>query len=111
MDSTNVLDVVLKTLAAIGGVGVIVAGLSKWLGNVWRDRLRERERRQTEGELEVLRQQLGVRRAQVDLFAKSQFDLYVGLWKSLQDLRDAGDALWREASLENIERFAIQLRA
>lgn len=43
-------------------------------------------------------------------FTDAQFDTYRGVWVALQELRQAGDALWSEASQENMDAFVKALR-
>ncbi|MBV9657591.1 MAG: hypothetical protein JO295_05720 [Verrucomicrobia bacterium] len=43
-------------------------------------------------------------------FTDAQFDAYEDVWVSLQDLNDAGEALWDAASKPNLERFANCLK-
>ena len=104
------LDVLRDILAVLGGVGIVVIGLSKFLSGILRDRLKERERRGTELNIESHRSQLASRRIQTDQFLKSQYDVYIELWKSLQGLRFAVDALWQKANRNNIVALAKQLR-
>lgn len=105
------IDVIRDVLALIGGAGIIILGLSKWVGKIWQERLKERERLKTERSLEMHRQQLGSVRIKTDKYAAAQFEIYRELWTSLDGLRDAGDALWKEVTYKNIDRFADQLRA
>ena len=83
--------------------------LSKFIGNIWRDRVKEKERRTTEEILETERQRYGVRRIQTDKFAQSQFDIYIELWQTLQGLRLAVDSLWGKATKGNIKILANEL--
>lgn len=50
--------VVLQIIASLGGGGLIVAGLSSWLGKVWADRLMARERVDHEAQLARLQANL-----------------------------------------------------
>jgi len=68
-------DVIRDILAIIGGAGIVIIGLSKYVGDIWRDRLRERERKRTEIELESFRNNLLVKRVQTERFLKSQYDV------------------------------------
>lgn len=54
-------------------------------------------------------QQIGLINPRQD-YAKSQFEAYCNVWKSLQSLRLAADDLWELASSERLLRFAEQLR-
>ncbi len=103
-------EVIKDVLAVLGGVGIIVIGLSKFLGGILRDRLRENTRRQAKIEIETHRQRLYNRRAQADQYAQSQYDVYVELWKTIQGLKLAVDSLWEEAAPQNIASLAHALR-
>lgn len=39
-------------------------------------------------------------------FTDAEFDAYRDVWVSLQNLRDAGEALWKHATKPNLKRFA-----
>lgn len=58
MTTDNSWAVVLQIIASLGGGGLIVAGLSSWLGKLWADRLMERERADHEAQLTRLRADL-----------------------------------------------------
>ncbi len=103
------MELLFQVLAAIGGVGVIVLGLFKFLGNVWRDRLKERERRHTALSVQDEGQRYGLRRVQTDRFAQSQYEVYVTLWQALQTLALAVDALWHKATASNVWSLATEL--
>jgi len=55
---TEVLKIALGVIAALGGGGAIVAGLSSWLGKVWADRLMAKETAKFREDLERLTKQL-----------------------------------------------------
>lgn len=100
------MEIIYKILAAVGGIGIVVIGLSKFLGSILRDRLKESQRRQTELDLEATQ----YRRVQADRFVNTQFDVYLELWETLQALRLAVDTLWHKATKPNIATLALQLR-
>ncbi len=58
MDWTDVLRIGATILASLGGGGLIVFGLSSWLGKVWATHLMESERQAHAIELEKLRNSL-----------------------------------------------------
>lgn len=58
MTTDNSWAVVLQIIASLGGGGLIVAGLSSWLGKLWADRLMARERADHEAQLARLRANL-----------------------------------------------------
>ena len=95
-------NLITEILAMIGGAGVILFGLSKFVGTIWQNRTKEKERRVSEESLELDRQNYGIRRVQADKYANSQYDIYIELWQSLQGMRLAVDALWENANEKNI---------
>lgn len=103
------MDLIRDILAILGGAGIIILGLSKVLGGLLRDRIKESGRRDTEEALEANRQRYGIRRIQTDKYAESQFDVYIELWQTLQGLRLAVDSLWHGATRTNIEALAREL--
>jgi len=105
------MELVRDILAVLGGAGIIILGLSKFLGVIWRDRIKESGRRDTEEALEAKRQRYGLRRVQADKFAESQFDIYIELWQMLQGLSLTVDSLWQRATKTNIETLARELAA
>ncbi|MCJ7777001.1 MAG: hypothetical protein MUP16_01635, partial [Sedimentisphaerales bacterium] len=58
--NSEIMQIIYHILAVLGGAGVLIIGLSKWLGYVWRDRIKERERKKSEMALEYERQRLGL---------------------------------------------------
>ena len=105
------METVYQVLAVIGGAGVIVLGLSAFLGRVWEKRIERQEQRQIDATAERERQEYGVRRVQTDLFARNQFDVYLKLWGELQALKLTIDALWDDVSDANLVRLTEQLRS
>jgi len=101
---------IIDIIGIIGGVGVVLIGLSKLIGGIWRDRLKERERKVSEQEIEFTRQHLSLQRIQADKFHSSQYDIYIQLWSDLQGLKFAVDALWERANTQNIAALANRLR-
>ena len=54
MNWDNIWQVILTIVGAIGGGGVVIIGLSSWLGNMWANRLTERFRYESEERLRFL---------------------------------------------------------
>lgn len=87
------METVYNLLAVIGGAGVVVLGLSKFLGRIWGKRIERNEQRKIDAIPRLEDQEYGVRRVQADLFARNQYDVYLKLWGELQQLRLTVDAL------------------
>ena len=76
---TEVLKIALGVIAALGGGGAIVAGLSSWLGKVWADRLMVEEKVKYEKELERLAKQL----ERKNYVSKVRFDAEFAIYREL----------------------------
>jgi hypothetical protein len=100
----------LRFLGTIGGVSAIVLGLSTWIGHVWATRIAEAEKARHAEELERLRLQLDLAKAQVQRISEAKFKLYNDVWTNLQDVRSIGDRLWERASKDTLQEFIDALR-
>lgn len=117
----DLLEIVKLLLASFGGATVAIVALTKWLGNLWANKILEKEKakyiKELEGEkakynieLEMHKNQLEIMRATLSRYGESQFSLYNALWGSLQDLKLVGDSLWEIANTNNLNRFTTQLK-
>jgi hypothetical protein len=104
--SNDFMDVVVKILGAIGGIGIIIIGLFKFFGDVLRDQFKEEARADADMDVKLFEQKLRL----AEQFAKVQAAIYDDLWKTLQALKRAGDVLWEKANQTNLKAFARQLR-
>jgi hypothetical protein len=71
----DILEIATAIIASVGGAGLILFGLSNWLGKVWAERLMQKERQQYNRELEELRNSL--RSATEERLASLQAQLHV----------------------------------
>ena len=101
---------IINILGVLGGAGVIIIGLSTFIGKIMQNRIREEDRRQTEELLELDRQRYGLSRVQADRYANSQYDIYIELWQTLQGMKFAVESLWERANNQNIATLAKLLR-
>ena len=76
---TDVLKIVFGMIAALGGGGFIVAGLSSWLGKVWANRLMAEEKAKYEKELKRLSKQL----ERKNYVSKVRFDAEFAIYREL----------------------------
>lgn len=75
----EVLKIVAGVIAALGGGGAIVAGLSSWLGKVWADRLMVKETAKFREDLERLTKQL----ERKNYVSKVRFDAEFAMYQEL----------------------------
>jgi hypothetical protein len=103
------MDLILETLGKLGGVGAIIFGLSAVLGKLWSNRILAREKVLYEEKIEYLKHNLTIVQENITRFSEKQFDYYMSLWSSLQDLRFSGKELWEEANKEKLIKFSKTL--
>lgn len=70
------LGISAAILGSLGGAGVIVVGLSSWLGKVWAARLMDNERHKHERDLEALRASLKVQNDKQLTEISSDFEIF-----------------------------------
>jgi len=99
-------SVVSSVILSLGGASVLIYGLSRWLGQVWAQRIINAEQARHSKELEVYKTQLQVAQATLGRYYEHQFESYSCLWESLYKAKIAGDKLMNVASQENLLAFS-----
>lgn len=105
----SLAELIQLVLASFGGATLALLALSKWLGQVWANRILENEKAKHNRELEEYKSRLELEVNKSSRYIDAQFDLYNSLWEALYSLRVAGDALWDRASLKNLKSFTAKL--
>ena len=98
-------EVMLTIIGTVGGSGLLVVGLSSWLGKIWASRIEIATRASYEKEIKRLESSLELSLAQQVRNSDARFELYSEVWTQLIDLLSAGDRLWESASKGNLESF------
>lgn len=107
-------------LGAVGGSGVIIVGLSAWIGQLMASSIEASTKAKYEKELVVLQSEydkeivslkssLEESRSRKKRTSDARFGLYREVWSQLMDLKSAGDRLWENASKQNLETFIALL--
>lgn len=113
MKLDEIISIVLTALLSLGGGGLIVLGLSNWLGKVWATRLMQKESQKHAEDLENLRSKLSLNNEQE--IASVKHDLEITKEKYLTDHTDK-IAVYRSAIdliaviVAKIEMFLLQKR-
>lgn len=110
MELKDIVNIVLGIIASIGGSGVIIWFLVKLSANTLADKYKEKIKLGFEKELESYRNQLEVLKATTLKYNDRQFELYLDLWKNLQELKFSCLDLWSSANNPNLRRFKISLK-
>lgn len=116
----DILQILTQILTIFGGGAVIALAIIRWFGGVWEKRIIENEKAKHAIELEALKNRytrefeeyksnLQFLIARSARFDNGQFETYLKIWESLQELKFAGDALWNRANRENLLSFKDKL--
>ncbi|WP_027127232.1 hypothetical protein [Gelidibacter mesophilus] len=110
MELKDIVNIVLGIIASIGGSGVIIWFLVKLFANTLADKYKEKIKLGFEKELESYRNQLEVLKATTLKYNDRQFELYLDLWKNLQELKFSCLDLWSLANKPNLQKFKESLK-
>lgn len=110
MTLIEITQIVLGFIAALGGGGAIVLGLSNYFGQLLAKRYEEKIKAEFQNEVNEYQSQLDILKQSTIRYSDKQFEHYSMLWSSLYDLKLLADDLWQEATPRRLERFSRQLR-
>jgi hypothetical protein len=110
MTLTEITKIVLGFIAAIGGGGLIVLGLSNYFGQFLAKRYEEKIKAKFQNEINEYQSQLDILKQSTIRYSDKQFEHYSKLWSSLYDLKLLADDLWQQATPARLEKFSRQLR-
>lgn len=93
----DIFEIAVAILASIGGAGVIIVGLSSWLGKVWANRILEQEKTELSKDVEGYKNKLDTELQRLNFandkaihVSKNQyekeFQFYTEIWESLVEL-------------------------
>jgi len=116
MTPQDLLNIALTVIGTIGGAGVIILGLSNWLGKVWANRLMQKETAAHSHALEKLRTELlrdsethkvKLRKSEV-FFAKEleATSAFIALFRSILPRHHMPNMDWHDACDSIAENFA-----
>ncbi|MCX6285629.1 MAG: hypothetical protein NTY96_00765 [Bacteroidetes bacterium] len=111
MTVTEITKIVLGIIAALGGGGAIVLGLSNYFGQFLAKRYEEKIKAKFQNEINEYQSQLDIIKQTTIRYSDKQFEHYSKLWSSLYDLKLLADDLWQQATPVRLERFSRQLKS
>lgn len=111
MTVTEITQIVLGFIAALGGGGAIVLGLSNYFGQFLAKRYEEKIKSKFQNKINEYQSQLDILKQSTIRYSDKQFEYYSKLWSSLYDLKLLADDLWQQATPARLERFSRQLRS
>lgn len=81
-----------KIVASVGGAGLIIIGLSSWIGKIWADKLMETQRKQNQKEIEKFKSELHkelellkAKNEKMNYITKTQFDAEFKMYQELSE--------------------------
>lgn len=110
MDTWTIVKIVFGIIGTVSVSGAVIWWIVQLTANTLADNYKKKIEHDFEKKLESYKTQLEVLKATALKYNDKQFELYVDLWRNLQDLKFACVDLWNEASLPNLRKFDIALR-
>ena len=116
MEAQDLLNIALTVIGTIGGAGVIILGLSNWLGKVWANRLMQKETAAHSLALEKLRNELllaseihKVKLKKSEVFFAKELEAtsaFIAMFRSILPRNYMPDMDWHDACDNIAENFA-----
>ncbi len=100
-----------EIITAIGGLGIVITGLSTWIGKIIANHIVENEKAKNAWELERMKSQLEIEKEELFRFKENQFTLYMEVWNKLQDVQIFGEQLWNSVTLNGLLSFSDALKS
>ncbi len=110
MTITDILKIVTGIIAALGGAGAIILGLSNYFGQFLAKRYEEKIKAKFQNDINEYQTQLDIIKQTTIRYSDKQFEHYSKLWSSLYDLKLLADDLWQQATPLRLEKFSRQLK-
>lgn len=113
MELSDIFLLSSTVIGSIGGVGVIIIGISSWLSKMLAERILHKARIQHDKEMEKLKSDLLAQKEKSNfaysMYFKGQFEVYNELWGMLIELKDSVEDLWVDPTKNSLGAFAKAL--
>jgi hypothetical protein len=110
MSTIDILKIIFGIIASIGSAGGIIWFFVKLSANTLADQYKEKIKHDFGKQLESYKTQLDVLKATTLKYNDKQFELYLDLWRNLQELKYATIDLWNEISPTHYRSFKRALQ-
>ena len=110
MTLSEILNIGLVILGALGGSGAIIIGFSNYIGQLLAKRYEEKIKAKFQNDINEYQTQLDILKQTTIRYSDKQFENYSKLWATLYDLKVLSDDLWQQATPIRLERFSRHLR-
>lgn len=109
MDTYTIAKIIFGFIGTISVSGTVLWFFTNKASEILAKRYEQKVSHNFEKKLEAYKIELDVLKATTLKYNDKQFELYLDLWKRIQELKFACNDLWEEASRSNLNKFAIAL--
>ncbi|KIQ16415.1 hypothetical protein RT99_20290 [Flavobacterium sp. MEB061] len=109
MDTSTIAKIIFGFIGTISVSSTVLWFFTNKASEFLAKQYQEKVSHNFEKKLEAYKIELDVLKATTLKYNDKQFELYLDLWKRLQELKFACNDLWEEASKSNLNKFAIAL--
>ena len=110
IDIWTIVKIVSGIIGTVSISGAVVWWFVKLTANTLADNYKKKIEHDFEKKIESYKNQLEILRATTLKYNDRQFELYVDLWRNLQDLKFACIDLWNLANTMNLRKFETALK-
>jgi len=110
MEGYTILKIALTIIGSISASGVAIWWFIQLGANTLAEHYKKKIDHDFGKKLESYKSQLEVLKATALKYNDHQFELYIDLWKNLQELKFSAIDLWKVADSRNLEKFDKALR-
>lgn len=109
MNWEEITKIIFTAIASVGGAGLIIVGISKYLGELFAKKYEQKLIAKFQNEINDYQTKLDILKQTTLRYSDKQFEIYSTLWASLQNLKISADNLWEKASSKNLVDLSKQL--
>jgi hypothetical protein len=110
MDIFTIVKIISVTIATFSFAGIIMWWFVQLTATTLADNYKKKIEHDFEKKLEGYKLQLEVIKANTLKYNDKQFELYIELWRNLQDLKFSCIDLWQLADQRNLRKFDVALK-
>ena len=110
MDTWTIFKIIFGIIGTVSISGTVVWWFVQLTANTLADNYKKKIEHDFEKKLENYKTELEIIKATALRYTNKQFDLYVELWKNLQELKFSLIDLWNLANQHNLRKFDTALK-
>jgi hypothetical protein len=109
MDTLTIIKIIFGIFASVTSAGAIIWWFVQLTANTLAEHYKKKIEHDFEMKLEGYKSQLDILKATTLKYNDRQFELYIDLWKNLQNLKFTCIDLWNKATRANLRKFQTSL--